>query len=143
MADGQAFINFIQRASKIPDQERTGLIMGKVTSISPITIKTDKLVLTEPFLVLGALVTECVINIPAMDETYRDDKEHRHLVPELTTSAYSGEYPHAHTVPAHYTGYELESIKLWRGLQVDDIVYLLRISGGQQFLVLQRKEGIT
>lgn len=142
MADGQAFINFMKQAAAVPDEEKTGLVIGKVTSLSPLTIKTDKLILTEPFLVLGALVTECVINIPAVGVSYRDDKKHSHEVQALTTST-NGEHPHSHTVPAHTTELALENIRLWRGLLVNDIVYMLRISGGQQFLVLQRKEGIT
>ena len=34
-----------------------------------------------------------------------------------------------------------EEILLWRDLQVGDNVYLLRVSGGQKFFILQRKEG--
>lgn len=55
MSDASRLVKAMQRASKTPENEQVDLITGTVTSISPLKIKTDKLELTETFLILGAL----------------------------------------------------------------------------------------
>lgn len=142
--DGTKLVNVMQRIATPNETDATSVLIGTVTSLSPLTIKVDdKLILTEEFLVLSPFVQRTVIAIPAVDvETYREDDTHRHYVEAFKTST-NGTYPHDHTIPAHYTSYELPEICLWRGLEEDDVVYLLRMARGQKYYVLQREEGVT
>lgn len=55
MADASRLVKAMQKASKTPENEKVDLITGTVTSVSPLKIKTDKIELTETFLILGAL----------------------------------------------------------------------------------------
>ena len=137
MADASRLVKAMQKASKTPENEKVDLITGTVTSVSPLKIKTDKIELTQTFLVLGALCKSTTIKIPK-----RDANTHKHRVPQHTTQP-AGEGPHTHTINEFYTEVALSDILLWRGLQVGDEVYTIRFSEGQKDYVLQRKEGIT
>ena len=137
MSDASRLVKAMQAASQKPENEKVDIITGTVTSVSPLKIKTDKIELTETFLVLGALCKSTTIKIPK-----RDANTHKHKVPQHTTQP-AGESPHTHTINEFYTEDALPDILLWRGLQVGDEVYMLRFSEGQKYYVLQRKEGIT
>lgn len=139
--DGTKLVKAMQQIASIPMTNEVGVVIGKVISTSPLKIQVEKLVLTEEFLILSAFVKRTVISVPAVDvSTYREDDTHRHAIAELTTST---NLDHSHTIPAHYTSYDLPEICLWRGLEVNDYVYMLRMNNGQRYFVLQREEGIT
>ena len=137
MSDASRLVKAMQTASQKSENEKVDIITGTVTSVSPLKIKTDKIELTETFLVLGALCKSTTIKIPE-----RDANTHKHKVPQHTTQP-AGEDPHTHTINEFYTEVSLPDILLWRGLQVGDEVYMIRFSEGQKYYVLQRKEGIT
>lgn len=137
MSDASRLVKAMQAASQKPENEKVDIITGTVTSVSPLKIKTDKIELTETFLVLGALCKSTTIKIPK-----RDANTHKHKVLQHTTQP-AGESPHTHTINEFYTEDALPDILLWRGLQVGDEVYMIRFSEGQKYYVLQRKEGIT
>ena len=137
MGDASRLVKAMQTASQKSENEKVDIITGTVTSVNPLKIKTDKIELTETFLVLGALCKSTPIKIPK-----RDANTHRHKVPQHTTQP-AGEGPHTHTINEFYTEVALPDILLWRGLQVGDEVYMIRFSEGQKYYVLQRKEGIT
>ena len=137
MADASRLVKAMQKASKTPENEKVDLITGTVTSVSPLKIKTDKIELTETFLVLGALCKSTTIKIPK-----RDANTHKHKIPQHTTEP-AGTEPHTHVIKEFYSEVALPDILLWRGLQVGDEVYMIRFSEGQKYYVLQRKEGIT
>lgn len=137
MADAARLVKAMQKASQTSENEKMDMITGTVTSISPLKIKTDKIELTETFLVLGALCKSTTIKIPKSDAN-----THKHKVPQHTTEP-AGDGPHTHTINEFYTEVALPDILLWRGLQVGDEVYMIRFSEGQKYYVLQRKEGIT
>ena len=137
MSDASRLVKAMQAASQKPENEKVDIITGTVTSVSPLKIKTDKIELTETFLVLGALCKSTTIKIPE-----RDANTHKHKVPQHTTEP-AGPGPHTHTINEFYTEVALPDILLWRGLQVGDEVYMIRFSEGQKYYVLQRKEGIT
>jgi hypothetical protein len=101
MSDGTKFARMMREAGKIPASELAGIVVGTVTSISPLKIRVDKIELTETFLIRSPLVIEKKITVAT------------------------------------------EEIKLWRGLQAGDKVYLLRLDKGQKFYILQRKEGLV
>lgn len=144
---GNKLVQTIQNMSKLPSGEITDLMFGVVTSISPLKIKVDnRFEVDEKFLILSALVKDTIINIPAIDTSYRDDKQHSHVIPAtVTLSIDSNDEPvgHDHKISSWNTQLSLPSIRLWRGLIVGDKVRLLRVNQGQLFYVLEREEGIT
>jgi len=144
---GNKLLKIMQEAGKMPAEETTDLLFGVVTSVSPLKIKIDnRFEVGEEFLILSALVKETVINIPAIDVSYREDKQHSHVIPAtVTLSVDSNNNPvhHDHKIAPWKTELALPSIRLWRGLIVGDKVRVLRVNQGQMFYVLEREEGIT
>jgi len=67
MADASRLVKAIQRAAKIPENEKVDLVTGTVTSVNPLKIKIGKIELTESFLVVGALCKATTIKIPKRD----------------------------------------------------------------------------
>lgn len=141
MGNAHRLVKAMQRVSTPKENDIVDAVTGKVTSVDPLKIKVGDIELTETFLVVGALCQETIIKIPEREE---DKYEHVHEVPEHETEiASAGPYPHTHIIKSFDTKKALPDILLWRGLEVDDEVYLIRFSLGQKYLVLQRKEGIT
>lgn len=137
MSDAARLVKAMQIVSRTQENEKVDFITGTVTSIDPLKIKTDKLELTETFLVLGALCKSTTIKVPNSDVN-----NHKHSIPQHTTEV-AGVDSHSHTVNQFYSAVALPDIVLWRGLQVGDDVYMIKFSGGQKYYVMQRKEGIT
>ena len=142
--DGTKIVKTMQNIANSSRQDDAGVITGKVISLSPLLIQVGKIKLPAELLVLSALVKRTVIKIPALDiDLYRDDNMHHHEVEELTTSiALTDTLAHSHVVPAHVTSDKLPEICLWRGLEVGDTVYMLKLDRGQMYYVMQREEGI-
>lgn len=135
---GERLVQAMQRAAEKPSSMETDVLLGIVTSVSPLKVKLDKIELTESFLILGALAKETTIKIPV-----RDANNHTHVIPAWTTGeALSTEHPHTHAIPEQTTNAALPDILLWRGLKVGDSVYMLRCGFAQKYFILQRKEGI-
>ena len=63
MGDASRLVKAMQIASQKSENEKVDIITGTVTSVSPLKIKTDKIELTETFLVLGALCKSTTIKI--------------------------------------------------------------------------------
>lgn len=139
MTDVSRLIKAMKKASTPSQNDIVDIVTGVVTSIDPLKIKIDKIELTESFLILSALCKETKIKIPTSTES-----AHIHIVPSHTTeSATVGEYgSHTHTIAELNTEFALPEITLWRGLKVDDKVYMLKCCRGQKYYVLQRMEGI-
>ena len=47
------------------------------------------------------------------------------------------------SVSALETTTPLPRLTLWRGLKVGDVVYMIKLSNGQKYFIMQREEGIT
>lgn len=143
---GSKLVKIMQEAGKPPTGEVTDLLFGVVTSVSPLKIKIDnRFEVDEKFLILSALVKDTVINIPAIDASYREDNQHSHVIPAtVTLSIDSNNNPvnHNHKISSWNTELSLPSIRLWRGLIVGDKVRVLRVNQGQMFYVLEREEGV-
>lgn len=136
---GNKLLKIMQEAGKVPAGETTDLLFGEVTSVSPLKIKIDnRFEVDEKFLILSALVKETVIKIPE-----RDANNHKHKIPQHTTSSGGQQDPHTHIISQMDTLSALPDILLWRGLEVGDKVRVLRVNQGQMFYVLEREEGIT
>ena len=142
MGDASRLVEAMRRAAKPKENDIVDIVVGTVTSMQPLKIKTDKLELTESFLILSALCKEKIIKIP------NDTLAHTHIIPSVTTNSASvtDHGSHTHKVSQSETesnmGY-FPDIQLWRGLQVGDDVYMIRCCQGQKYYVLQRKEGVV
>jgi hypothetical protein len=143
---GKTILEAAKKYSQVPEAHFSDVITGTVTSVSPLKIKVgDKLELTDKNLILSAFVQETWINIPTTHGEAGADGVfmHRHEINAETELANDGQgADHKHAIKV-YTEYALPKILLWRGLQVGDIVYLLRVAKGQTYFVIQRQQGIT
>jgi len=140
MSDSSRFIKAMKQIATPKESQIVDIVVGTVKSISPLVIKTDESELTETFLVVGALCQNTVIKIPL-----RLNNTHLHIVPTHSTQPASvGDHGlHTHQIQSFNTEAALPDILLWRGLQVGDQVWMIRMANSQQYYVLQRKEGIT
>ena len=143
MSDASRLVAAMMKAAKPKENDIVDIVIGTVTSINPLKIRTDKIELTESFLILGALCKSTTIKIP--DQTAL---MHTHIIQGAATdSAYVEEHgSHSHAIYQITTEQSkgtIPDILLWRGLQVGDDVYMIRCGQGQKYYVLQRKEGIV
>lgn len=141
MSDGHKLTQLMRDAGKTPQNEIVDIVVGTVTSVSPLKVKVENRELTEAFLIVGALCKETHIGSANIIKN-----NHYHTVSEKTTES-AGEGPHSHVVPQHNTNSGAYSddydIILWRGLRVNDKVMMLKVGRGQKYYILQREEGIT
>lgn len=144
---GKVILDAAKIHSQIPDSQFSDVISGTVKTVNPLSIKiNEKLTLTEKNLILSAFVQETWINVPTTPNPLEpaDGKyQHRHFIDAETELANDGQgADHKHAIKI-YTEFAHPKILLWRGLQVGDVVYLLRVAKGQSYFVIQRQEGIT
>lgn len=66
MGDARRLVRAMQIAGAAKENETADLIVGTVSSVSPLIINTDKLELTQSFLILSALCKEAKIKIPVL-----------------------------------------------------------------------------
>ena len=131
------------------------ILFGKVTSTEPLRIQTDqKLVLEEQCLILSRCVTDHYADISISektDESVGFDITHSHgYSGETELSNHINVEPHSHSyggntrtwgfvIPAHSHGIKgRKKVMFHLGLKKGECVILLRLAGGQKFLVLDR-----
>ena len=131
MSQGKKLVECMLLAGQAKPSEMVDMVVGKVTSVEPLKVKLDKIELTETFLIVGALCKE--MSIPF------DTNGHSHQVSEIVTSSADS---HTHKVAGHTTESTFlpDKIVLWRGLQVGDTVYMLKLAKGQKYYIIQREE---
>ena len=140
MGDGSKLVQSIQKIAQPPIQDQAGIVIGTVTSITPLKIKVgDKLELTESFLILSPFVQTVTIDVFESAESVT--KGHTHLVPGSGTGL-GGDPLHTHSIPSIETEAGGTQMVLWKGLALNDVVYMLRIDKGQKYYVLQKQGGI-
>ena len=157
---GERLIDIMNQVKKEDKSDTTDLMFGVVTSINPLKIKVEnRFEITEEFIVLSAMCKEMTVNIFAHTHqiTVWNAGTHTHGTPAGTSGATTvGDHgTHTHSIPAATTNSKgvhshgatatekLTSVTLWRGLQVNDKVRMLRVSKGQMYYVLEREEGIV
>lgn len=113
----------------------SGLYFGTVVSVSPLEIAVDQtLTLNESTLILSSLVQDITISA-TMDHT-TESYTHTHSI----SDTYSGGGSASSDTHVHsYSG--KKSFILHFGLEVGEKVILLRMQGGQRYLVLDRVRG--
>ena len=122
MSDGHKLTQLMRQAGQTPQNEVVDIVMGTVTSTSPLKVKVENRELTESFLILGALCKETHIKTPNIISN-----QHTHTCPHGTTSG------------PNDNDYD---IMLWRGLRVGDVVLMLKVGRGQKYYIIQRQEGV-
>lgn len=101
------------------------VMIGNVLSSSPIKIQIDqKLILSESALILTKSVIDYSVNMTVNHTT--ESNTHRHFL--------SGRYTDSNTHSHAYTG--TKPFTVHNKLNVGDNVVLLRVQGGQKFVVL-------
>lgn len=116
----------------------TGLYYGTVKKINPLEVEIDqKLTLTEKQLILSTLVQDFDVNMTVEHKTEEYDLTHKHSVTAVlphggTVSVNNTDGKHTH----EYKG--TKSFTTHLKLEVGEKVILLRVQGGQKFLLLDR-----
>ena len=161
---GERLVDIMNKVRKEEKNDTTDLIYGVVTAVNPLKIKVEnRFEITEEFILLSAMCKQMTVNIFAHAHEITTNIEgvdaHTHGTPAGTTGAAAvGDHGiHTHTIPAATTNSngahthaatsseneKLTSVTLWRGLEVNDKVRMLRVSKGQLYYVLEREEGIV
>lgn len=110
-------------AQSVPVENRTDILYGTVTSISPLKVIVDnRFEVNQKQLTLSPFCYDRIV-------TFNEDEAHTHTVETYYGVKTSSEYP----------GKQI-SITIWQGLRVGDKVCLLRYRGGQMFYILDKGE---
>ena len=140
MSDGHKLVQMMRKAGQPPQNEVVDMVVGEVTSVSPLKVKIENRELTEAFLILGAMCQETHISSSAFTIP-----THTHTVPTNTTEQASAGTSHTHGVPSITTEPSKSTpidVLLWRGLVVGDKVLMLKVGKGQKYYIMQRMGGI-
>ena len=114
----------------------SGIFFGTVVSASPLKIQVEqKMTLGSEFLVLSTLVQDFTVTM-TVDHQTEAETEHTHVVHDTYTGGGSSD-PTSHL--HEYKG--TKSFRVHLGLKQGEKVILLRVQGGQQFIVLDRVRG--
>lgn len=137
MSEMAAFMENIKKTAvrAVEAAGPAGLYFGKVLSVSPLEISLDQnLILDASALVLSSLVQDITIDA-SMDHS-TGSYTHTHTISDTYSGGGSASSDtHSHT----YSG--KKSFTLHFGLTVGESVILIRMQGGQRYLVLDRVRG--
>lgn len=112
------------------------VMFGRVVSTAPLEIQLDqKITLTESFLVLTKSVVDYSVDMTVVHTT--EDHAHSHQYTDDSTTRTTEPHTHNHA----YVG--RKSFAMHNKLKIDDHVILLRVQGGQQYIVLDIVGGGT
>ena len=119
----------------------SAVMFGKVIEASPLKIMIEqKLPLDESFLILTKAVTDHYVDITVNHYTVNDDflnTGHYHNHPSSPpNTATTGDIDFDPTHKHKYSG--KKKIMVHNGLKKDETVVLIRIQGGQKYVVLDR-----
>ena len=133
-------------------QNALEFVFGTVTGVDPLTIRvgaeTDEnsYEIDEDFLVLSPFCRRTVLGVPSLDHA-----EHLHEIDAKTETATTGivitgqatmvDEGHTHSIKIK-TKTALPEMLLWRGLEKNDRVMILKLPGGTLFWVIQRVEKV-
>ena len=105
-----------------------GIFFGEVKSIAPLQINVEqKLTLGEKQLILGSLVSDLTVDAVISTATQNDTHTH-----SITGDCAISPSTHNHNIST------TTPIKLKLGLKVGDNVIMLRVQGGQRYIVIDR-----
>lgn len=144
---GEVLIEVMKQAAAqaVPKEALTDVLFGKVISVSPLSINVEgRLELDQSLLLLSPFCNELKINIPipshghtATSSTITVPK-HKHTLKDDASKETSESDSTTITPSISITdnpGSTVE-VTVWEGLKAEDQVALLRVSSGQQYIVL-------
>jgi len=135
LPDYNALVNIIKQAGleATKADKPVNVCYGKVTSISPLRILVDqKITLGSAQLTLTRNVTDYDVEI-TLDE-WETEKSEEQESSEATneTESSEGTQPHTHKLKGK------KKMKVHNALKKDEKVLLLRVQGGQKYIVIDR-----
>ena len=147
MPDYAELLNTIkQTATEANDASKpVQVCFGKVTSSSPLQILVDqKMTLDSSFLVLTRNVTDFTTMVTVQWATEKEEATHKHQLKNISTddgakivSAYTETQNAKHTHDIEGT----KQMTIHNALEKGEEVVLLRMQGGQKYIVLDRIGG--
>ena len=147
MADYSELLNIIKKAATeaVDASKPVQVCFGKVTNASPLQILVDqKMTLDSSFLVLTRNVTEYTTMVTVQWETEKEEATHKHQLKNISTddgakivSAYTETQNAKHTHDIEGT----KQMNIHNALEKGEEVVLLRMQGGQKYIVLDRIGG--
>ena len=134
MLDSNDLLRAIKKASTqaVEQSKPTNLTFGKVVCASPLQIKVEqKLTLGMAHLILTRNVTDFNVNMTVEHTT--QDHSHSHTITDSFTGGGSA------SSESHHHAYQgRKSFVVHNALVLGEDVVLMRMQGGQQYLVLDR-----
>lgn len=147
MADYSELLNIIKKAATeaVDAGNPVQVCFGKVTNASPLQILVDqKMTLDSSFLVLTRNVTDFTTMVTVQWETEKEEATHKHQLKNISTddgakivSAYTETQNAKHTHDIEGT----KQMTIHNALEKGEEVVLLRMQGGQKYIVLDRIGG--
>lgn len=152
MFDSSDFLKLIKKAAMdaVDTSKPCNLVFGTVTSTSPLKINVEqKMTLTSAQLVLSRNVTEYKVNIEINDATENGadiDLTHNHSYSGTTGSSSSHSHSYSGTTDEGgkiniVHSHEIKGTKeitVKSALVVGDEVLMIRMQGGQKYIVIDR-----
>lgn len=149
MADANDLLNTIKKAAKetMDASKPTAVVFGKVVNVSPLQINVEqKMILGKSQLILTRNVTnfetEVTVDWKTNNKSLNANHSHEmsgdvqcdtgNITNTLGIVDKRIDLTHDHSITGK------KKIKIHNGLKVDEKVVLLRIQGGQQYIVLDR-----
>lgn len=112
------------------------VMFGTVLSVKPMQIKIDqKITLTSEFLVLCRNVTNYSTTISLDLNTSSETVTHNHKLKNSEETTEDASTNHSHSISGN------QKITINNGLSVGDEVILLKMQGGQKYVVLDKVGG--
>lgn len=143
MSDATELLKIIKTAAAtaVQSEKPAELCFGTVTAVNPLKITVEqKLTLGENQLILTKAVTDHQVDIEVSHYTVNDafmNGKHTHAIFDTYTGGGSCDTGNLDTTHKHaYKG--RKKITIYNGLLVGEKVLLLRVQGGQRFVVLDR-----
>ena len=147
LADYSELLNIIKKAATEANDasKPVQVCFGKVTSSSPLQILVDqKMTLDSSFLVLTRNVTDFTTMVTVQWTTEKEEATHKHQLKNISTddgakivSAYTETQNAKHTHDIEGT----KQMTIHNALEKGEEVVLLRMQGGQKYIVLDRIGG--
>jgi len=117
-----------------------GIYYGTVTSVSPLEILLEqKIPLSAEFLILTSAVQDYEVSMTVEHQTDAENDHTHQYFDSDTGMAASGSTTRTSEATTHFHTYSgTKTFKIHNALKTGDKVVMLRVQGGQQFLVLDK-----
>ncbi len=148
--EGNKLLEIIQKASKPNPSELTDMVVGQVTSISPLKVKVEnRFELEGDFLILTKNVKDYTLEV-TMNWSTESVANHTHSYSGSTDNSpvnvngtnYNHSHPYSGTTQGagqhSHSMSGTKSITIHNALKVGDTVLMLRVRQGQKFVIIDK-----